>query len=203
MTSRWIRQPRPYSTSATSLGILKMPRHRPLASERFGSARGESLTAWAQAASGTTPRGRRGEGGGIAGAELGAGAAVAPFAVWRPRAGLRTARRSARGSAAAMGGVASGAGSECRRWWRGRGWARSAGVVAGSSGHDGVAERPAFRDLGDLGSPLLRGRGRQLGHRRARRCCRTGTGLAGAGSGGAGGWAACAAVIRSARRRAS
>ena len=81
MSSRWIRQPRAYSTSATSAGIRKRPFQNPRLSTRRGSGFGVSLTAWAQAASGTAPRGRRGAGaGGAGGAGAGGTAAVATTA---------------------------------------------------------------------------------------------------------------------------
>ena len=99
-----------------------MPRQRPLASPRFGSSRGVSCTAWAQAARGTGPRGRRGEGGGTAGA---AGAAMATSGAGagaddrRVRAGLRPLR-GAGASFGAAAGTFYQRGDGRRRRWRGR-----------------------------------------------------------------------------------
>ena len=95
MTRRWMRHPRPYSTSAASLGILKRPRQRPATSWRFGSCPRRVVTAWAQAASGTGPRGRRGDGGGPGGAaraRRGRAAARLSAAPRRPRAGAAARR---------------------------------------------------------------------------------------------------------------
>src|SRR5262245_30620070 len=86
MTTRWILAPRPYSMRATSLGMRKSHRHSPRVSEVLGAAVGVSVTAWAHAASGTGPRGRRGEGAGMreAAALVGFAAGVlrGPFLSW-------------------------------------------------------------------------------------------------------------------------